>query len=109
MCIRDSLGTDNIDKIVKDLRAMTETACVTKGREGSIIVTADEVIEIPVVEVDKRVDTTGAGDLYAAGVLAGLAAGRSLADAGHMGSCAAAEIITHIGARPLQSLSTFCA
>ena len=107
--VESLLGTDNIDKIVTDLRAMTETACVTKGREGSIIVTADEVIEIPVVEVDKRVDTTGAGDLYAAGVLAGLAAGRSLADAGQMGSCAAAEIITHIGARPLQSLSTFCA
>ena len=61
------------------------------------------------MEVEKRVDTTGAGDLYASGVLAGLAAGADLATAGQMGSCAAAEIITHIGARPLQQLSEFCA
>ena len=73
-----------------------------------MIVTRDEIFQIPSVEVEKRVDTTGAGDLYAAGVLAGLAAGAPLDIAGRMGSCAAAEIITHIGARPLQSLAEFC-
>ena len=91
------------------LRELAETVCVTQGRHGSSIVTASDVLKVPVVEVDKRVDTTGAGDLYAAGVLAGLAEGADLATAGAMGSCAAAEIITHIGARPQVSLSEFCA
>jgi len=102
------LGVDDHDQIVAKLRELTKTSCVTLGREGSMIVTADEVLKVPVVEVEKRVDTTGAGDLYAAGVLAGLAQGRSLADAGLMGSCAAAEIISHIGARPLEKLSDLC-
>ena len=103
------LGTDDHDALIAGVRDLTETACITQGRNGSLIVTRDELIEVPVVEVVKRVDTTGAGDLYAAGVLAGLASGASLDVAGRMGSCAAAEVITHIGARPLQSLSTFCA
>ncbi len=106
--VESLLGTDDHDQIVSKLRAMTQTACITLGREGSMIITADEVLQIPVVEVDKRVDTTGAGDLYASGVLAGLAQGKSLFDAGLMGSCAAAEVISHIGARPLQKLATLC-
>lgn len=106
--VESLLGTDDHDQIVSKLRAMTQTACITQGREGSMIVTADDVLQIPVVEVDKRVDTTGAGDLYAAGVLAGLAQGKGLLDAGLMGSCAAAEVISHIGARPLQALAKLC-
>ena len=102
------LGTDDRDHIIGRLRDMAETTCVTMGSSGSMIITPNEVLEIPVVEVDERVDTTGAGDLYAAGVLAGLAQGQSLDVAGRMGSCAAAEIITHIGARPLQALSSLC-
>ena len=69
----------------------------------------DETTRIPAKQVDKRVDTTGAGDLYASGVLAGLAQGHDLATAATMGSCAAAEVITHIGARPLVPLSDYCA
>lgn len=103
------LGTETFDHAVPQLRELAKTVYVTQGRMGSSIVTPDEVIAVPVVEVEKRVDTTGAGDLYAAGVLAGLAAGADLASAGAMGSCAAAEVITHIGARPLQNLSEFCA
>lgn len=103
------LGTENHDEIIAGVRDLTETACLTQGRNGSIIVTRNDIIEVPAVEVEKRVDTTGAGDLYAAGVLAGLATGAPLDVAGHMGSCAAAEVITHIGARPLQSLKDFCA
>ncbi len=103
------LGTENPDELVAGVRELTETACITQGLAGSMIVTADAVLQIPVVEVEKRVDTTGAGDLYAAGVLAGLARGLSLDAAGNMGSCAAAEIISHIGARPLESLEEFCA
>ena len=107
--VHSLLGTESFDQAVPKLRELSETVCVTKGLQGSAIITPDDVITIPVVEVEKRVDTTGAGDLYASGVLAGLAAGADLATAGQMGSCAAAEIITHIGARPLQQLSEFCA
>lgn len=106
--VESLLGTDDQDQIVAQLRDMTETACITLGKAGSMIVTADEVLQIPVVDVDQRVDTTGAGDLYAAGVLAGLARGASLEQAGLMGSCAAAEVISHIGARPLQKLEGLC-
>ena len=107
--VHSLLGTETFDQAVPRLRELAETVCVTQGRHGSSIVTASDVLKVPVVEVDKRVDTTGAGDLYAAGVLAGLAEGADLATAGAMGSCAAAEIITHIGARPQVSLSEFCA
>ena len=102
------LGVDDNDQIVAKLRSLTKTSCVTLGENGSMIITADEVLQIPAVEVDQVVDTTGAGDLYAAGVLAGLAKGATLEQAGLMGSCAAAEIITHIGARPLQRLEGLC-
>ncbi len=102
------LGTEDQNTWIAGCRDLTKTACITQGRGGSMIVTRDEIFQIPSVEVEKRVDTTGAGDLYAAGVLAGLAAGAPLDIAGRMGSCAAAEIITHIGARPLQSLAEFC-
>lgn len=103
------LGTEDPDKVVAGVRELSETSCITQGLAGSMIVTPSDVIRIPVVEVEKRVDTTGAGDLYASGVLAGLARGLSLEEAGRMGSCAAAEIISHIGARPQESLANFCA
>lgn len=102
------LGTDDKAEVIRRMRDLAETTCITNGAKGSTIVTPTETIEIPVVEVERRVDTTGAGDLYAAGVLAGLAQGADLAEAGRMGSCAAAEVITHIGARPLQPLHTYC-
>ena len=107
--VHSLLGTETFDQAVPRLRELAETVCVTQGRHGSSIVTSSDVLAIPAVEVEKRVDTTGAGDLYAAGVLAGLAAGADLTTACQMGSCAAAEIISHIGARPQQLLSEFCA
>jgi len=102
-------GTETLEGVIEAVRQMTETACITMGREGSVIVTAHDVIKVPIVDIVERVDTTGAGDLYASGVLVGLAQGRDLETCGRMGNCAAAEIISHIGARPFVNLAEHCA
>jgi sugar/nucleoside kinase (ribokinase family) len=80
-------------------------AALTRGAKGSVLVTPDAVEEIAAAPVDEVIDTTGAGDLYAAGVLFGLARGHDLAGAGRLGAIAAAEIISHVGARPEVSLA----
>ena len=90
---------------IEAMRGRCEILCATRGEKGSLIVTADETIEIPVVPVENVIDTTGAGDQYAAGVLYGLTHGMSLRDAGMLGSAAAAEVISHLGPRPQRSLS----
>ena len=76
------------------------TAAVTRSEKGSVIIEDGNIHEIAAVPVSKVVDTTGAGDQYAAGVLAGRSMGLSWADAGHLGSICAAEVISHYGARP---------
>jgi sugar/nucleoside kinase (ribokinase family) len=80
-------------------------ACLTRSELGSVILTADgDRISVDAVSTN-LVDTTGAGDLYAAGVLTGWATGQTLADSGRMGSLAAGEVISHLGARPQKPLS----
>jgi sugar/nucleoside kinase (ribokinase family) len=98
--------TETFDAAVTELRRHCEFAAITVGAQGSIIVTPEELIEVPPVPVRRVVDTTGAGDLYAAGFLHGLTAGRPLRECGHLGSLAAAEVISHVGPRPLVELRT---
>jgi sugar/nucleoside kinase (ribokinase family) len=81
-----------------------EMAVLTRSEAGSVIVAAGETIEIDAENVPRVVDLTGAGDLYSAGFLYGLTHGASLAQCGKLGSLAAAEAISHIGARPEISL-----
>ena len=102
--IRALYQTDNWREIVGHSRRDAVLVCVTHGARGSSIITADEVIEVPVEPVEHVVDTTGAGDLYASGFLFGFASGRPLAECGRLASVAAAEIISHIGARPAVDL-----
>ena len=78
--------------------------CVTQGSKGSVISDGGTRYSIPAIWVDKVIDTTGAGDQYAAGVLGGRALGLDWADAGHLGSLCAAEVIQHYGARPERSI-----
>ena len=83
-------------------RAATDTslAVLTRSEKGSLILAGGQAVTVPVEPVARVVDTTGAGDLYAAGFLYGLTAGLPLEKAGRLGSLAAAEIISHVGARP---------
>ncbi|WP_439476507.1 adenosine kinase [Brevundimonas sp.] len=96
--------TDDFDAAAAQLAAAVDVAAITRGEAGSVVVRGDERVEIAVVPVHKVVDTTGAGDQYAAGFLLGLARGLSLEDAGKLGSLAAAEVIAHWGPRPMTSL-----
>jgi len=82
-----------------------ELAVLTRSEAGSVILGGGETVEVSADPVSKVVDATGAGDLYAAGFLFGLARGLPIAVCGQLGSLAAAEVISHIGARPETSLA----
>jgi sugar/nucleoside kinase (ribokinase family) len=97
--------TGDVATIVARLRQMTGLAAVTRGPGGSLVVTPETVIEVAAAPAQAIVDTTGAGDLYAAGFLFGLTSGRPLAECGRIGSIAAAEVIGHVGARPQVELA----
>jgi sugar/nucleoside kinase (ribokinase family) len=96
--------TKSFDEAARRAAADTKLAALTRSEKGSVILGGGKSIAVPAAPVAKVVDTTGAGDLYAAGFLFGLATGRDLETAGRLGSLAAAEIISHIGARPEVSL-----
>jgi sugar/nucleoside kinase (ribokinase family) len=81
-----------------------EMAVLTRSEAGSVIVAQGETTEIAAESVHHVIDVTGAGDLYAAGFLYGLTKGEPLSVCGSLGSLAAAEVISHIGARPEISL-----
>jgi fructokinase len=83
-------------------------AVLTRSEQGSVILTGEQRIVVK-AEPTRVVDTTGAGDAYAAGFLMGLATGRDLAACGRLGSIAAAEVISHLGARPLADLRALAA
>lgn len=88
------------------LRPLTDLAAITRGPSGSVVLSKEGSITVDAEPVERVVDTTGAGDLYAAGFLFGLTRGLSLHECGRIGSIAAAEIISHYGARPLTPLHT---
>jgi sugar/nucleoside kinase (ribokinase family) len=92
--------TSNFDAAVAALAERVALAVVTRGEHGSVLVSKTERAVVPAAPVAKVVDTTGAGDQYAAGVLYGLARGLDLAICGRLGSLAAAEVIGHFGPRP---------
>ena len=97
---------DSLDDAIDRVRGECELAAITCGKEGSYVVTAGEVVKVPPVPVPRVLDTTGAGDLYAAGFLYGYTRRMDLAECGRIGSVAAAEVISHVGPRPLVELRT---
>jgi sugar/nucleoside kinase (ribokinase family) len=96
--------TSSFDIAVRSLRGRAKLAAVTRGEKGSTVIAGDVIHDVAVVPVEKVMDTTGAGDQYAAGFLFGLAKGQPLDACGALGSLAAAEVISHYGPRPQISL-----
>jgi len=95
---------DSFDDAIDQVQRHGLVAALTRSEKGSVVVGHDEVIEVPAHPVDELVDTTGAGDLYASGFLYGYSQGLDLATCGALGSLAAAEVISHLGARPAADL-----
>jgi adenosine kinase len=96
--------TSDFDTALKQLRKDTNLAVVTRSEKGCVVASPDGVIAVPAFPIEKMVDTTGAGDLFAAGFLFGMVRGAGYENAGRLGALAAAEVIQHIGARPQTSL-----
>lgn len=100
-----TLFPGTFEQAAATVRDKVKIACLTRSEHGSVIVAGEDTFEIPAVAVEKVVDTTGAGDLYAAGFLYGYTQGEDLARCGELGSIAAGAVIGHTGARPGASLA----
>jgi sugar/nucleoside kinase (ribokinase family) len=96
--------TPHLHEALDALRAENVLGIVTRSEKGCVVVKGDETWEAPAFPIERLVDTTGAGDMFAAGFLAGLARGADMTRCGRLGALAAAEIIQHLGARPNVSL-----
>jgi sugar/nucleoside kinase (ribokinase family) len=96
--------TSSFDEAVAALRERVTLAAVTRSERGSVILSKGERLSVKAEPVEKVVDTTGAGDQYAAGFMFGLSRGRPLQQCGQLASLAAAEVISHYGPRPQVSL-----
>jgi len=99
----------DFDRALQETRRHCEIAALTRSAKGSVVLADGEVRVVDAVPVDKVIDTTGAGDLYAAGFLYGYTHGKGLYDCGRIGALAAAEILSHYGARPETSLEDLVA
>jgi sugar/nucleoside kinase (ribokinase family) len=97
-------GTSDFDTALNALRADVKLGVVTRSDKGCVVASTDGVVAVPASPIKQLVDTTGAGDLFAAGFLFGLVRNAGHENSGRLGALAAAEVIQHIGARPQVSL-----
>lgn len=107
--IKSLFMQDSFEDAASAVNSHCEIAVLTRSEKGALIVNNGNRIEIPAAPVSKVVDTTGAGDQFAAGFLYGFTEGKSLEDCGKLGALAAAEVISHVGPRPLVKLSDLMA
>jgi len=104
-----SLYRCDFEEAIERVGAQVKVAALTRSEKGSVAVAGSRVVRMKAEPVAHVVDTTGAGDLYAAGFLHGLTQGHDLADCARLGGICAAEIISHIGARPEADLAELAA
>jgi sugar/nucleoside kinase (ribokinase family) len=97
-------GTSDADTALAALREEEVLGVITRSAEGALVVSRSETRAVPAFPVERVIDTTGAGDLFASGFLAGLTQGLDVTDCARLGGLAAAEIISHLGARPQANL-----
>ena len=102
--IKSLYKTQNFSGAVDAVRKDCAMAVITRSEKGSVIVNGADTIEVPAHPVKRVVDVTGAGDLYAAGFLFGYTRNAPLAQCARLGSLAAAEVISQVGARPASNL-----
>ena len=102
--IKSLYQTSSFEAALEAIRKDCKIAAVTRSEKGSVIVRGDETVWIEAMPIEELVDTTGAGDLYAAGFLYGYTAGLDLKRCGDLGSLAAGLVIQQIGPRPRQNL-----
>ena len=102
--IRSLYEVESFDEALQAVRGQCQIAALTRSEMGSVVLSGDEVHMVDAAPVERVVDTTGAGDLYAAGFLYGFTQGHDLHKCGTLGGLAAAEVIRHFGARPETSL-----
>ena len=98
---------DTFEQAMDEVMSQCDIVALTRGDKGSVVLADFDITEVPAESVSKVVDTTGAGDQYAAGFLYGFTQGMTLDMCGHLGSKAAAEVISHIGPRPAQKYADF--
>ena len=102
--IKSLYQVETFEEAMEATRKEAKIAALTRSEKGSIVLKGGETYAVPAAPVGKVVDTTGAGDLYASGFLFGYTHGKPLAECARLGGLAAAEIISHVGARPEQAL-----
>jgi sugar/nucleoside kinase (ribokinase family) len=107
--IRALYEAADFDEALQQVRHHCAVAALTRSERGSVVVAGADVHVVDARRLGAVVDTTGAGDLYAAGFLFGLSRGRDVATCGRLGALAAAEVISHVGARPLTPLARLAA
>ncbi|HEU5095055.1 MAG TPA: adenosine kinase [Reyranella sp.] len=102
--IKSLYRVESFEAAVEATRKEARIAALTRSEKGSVVIKGGETHAVPAAPVARVVDTTGAGDLYAAGFLHGFTHGKPLAECARLGGIAAAEIISHVGARPEKPL-----
>jgi len=100
---------NSFEEAVEQVRGRCQVAALTRSGDGSLVLSGDEAIAIPPYRLGELVDTTGAGDLYAAGFLHGYTQGRNLEQCGRLGSLCAGQVVTQLGPRPQASLKELVA
>jgi sugar/nucleoside kinase (ribokinase family) len=107
--VKSLYRTDNLEAAMAELAKHACITVVTRSEKGAVVIGGGQHWEVPGERVARVVDTTGAGDLFAGGFMAGLVQGRSLADCARIGCISAAEVISHFGARPEADLRALVA